>query len=166
MKIPMWARLVGLFLVFSVVFLLGQLRGERIGDARHQDYLRDQSQAAQKVTDNQAKVVVKTEIEYRDRIKTVYVKGDEIIKEVPIYVTQTDNDRCTVNAGFVRNQNAAWTGEPAGPPAESDREPAGVSLAEVAEADAHNATAGLAWKEQALACRQFYNDLKAAREGE
>jgi hypothetical protein len=44
----------------------------------------------------------------------------------------------------MRSYNAAWSGEPAGGAVDADREPAGISLSEVAEADAHNATACLA----------------------
>ncbi|WEF35770.1 hypothetical protein [Pseudoduganella chitinolytica] len=77
------------------------------------------------------------------------MKGDEIEKLVPVYVTRADDDRYGVNAGFVRSYNAAWAGEPAGPAAESDRDAAGIPLSEVAEVDAHNATACRAWRELA-----------------
>lgn len=161
---PPWTKYAALALVALALYSLGRFDGTRIEGSKHLDYLAKQSAQTAKVAQAQVKVVTKTEIEYRDRIKTVYVKGDVIEKEVPVYVTQADNDRCTVNAGFVRSYNAAWTGEPAGSSAESDREPAGISLAEVAATDAYNAKIGLAWREQALAWRKFYFDLKNATE--
>ena len=106
--------------------------------------------------------MTQTEIEYRDRIQKIYIQGKTIEKEVPVYVTQADNSRCTVNAGFLRSYNAAWANEPAGPAAESDRGPAGVSLAEVGETDAFNATVCLAWREKAIGLEAFYGRLQTA----
>jgi hypothetical protein len=47
-------------------------------------------------------------------------------------------------------------------PAESDREPAGISLAEIAETLAFNANICHQWRDQALGCRAFYRNLQAA----
>jgi hypothetical protein len=66
-----------------------------------------------------------------------------------------------VSVGFVRSYNAAWSGEPAGPAAGTDRDSAGIPLAEVAEADAHNAKARFAWRELALGFRDFYLQQQA-----
>jgi hypothetical protein len=110
----------------------------------------------------QAQVVTQVEIRYRDRIKVVKEKGDTLIKEVPIYVTPQDSLRFGVNIGFVHLFNAASSGTPARPPAESDREPAGISLAEIAETLAFNANICHQWREQALGCRAFYRNLQAA----
>ncbi|GAM51767.1 hypothetical protein EBME_0230 [bacterium endosymbiont of Mortierella elongata FMR23-6] len=112
----------------------------------------------------QAKVVIQTEIQYRDRIKIVKEKGDAIIKETPIYVTQADNDHFSVSVGFVRHYNAAFTGELAGAPAKSDREPAGISIAEIAEVNSHNASVCWQWREQALGLRAFYRQLRLQRD--
>ena len=70
------------------------------------------------------------------------------------------NDRFAVNAGFVRLCGAAWSGDDPGPAADSDREPAGVSLAEVAAVDADNATGYRAWRELAPGLRASYADLQ------
>ncbi len=116
--------------------------------------------AQAQLAEAQAKVVIQTEIQYRDRIKIVKEKGETIIKEAPVYVTQADTDRFGVNVGFVRHYNAAFTGEPAGPPAEFDREPASISLAELAEVNAFNANVCWQWREQALGLRVFYQQLQ------
>ncbi len=111
----------------------------------------------------QAKVVIQTETQYRDRIKIVKEKGDTIFKEVPIYVTQADTDRFGVNVGFVRHYNTAFANEPARAPAEFDRSPASVSIAEIAEANAFNANACWQWREQALRLKAFYRQLQNAQ---
>ncbi|BBE09781.1 Uncharacterized protein MCB1EB_1620 [Mycoavidus cysteinexigens] len=99
----------------------------------------------------------------RDRIKIVKEKGETIIKEVPIYVTQADTDRFGVNVGFVRLYNAAFANEPTGPPNEFDREPASISIAEIAEVNAYNANVCWQWREQALGLRAFYRQLQSSQ---
>ncbi|GAM51539.1 hypothetical protein EBME_0002 [bacterium endosymbiont of Mortierella elongata FMR23-6] len=111
----------------------------------------------------QAKVVIQTEIQYRERIKLVKEKGETMIKEVPIYVTQADTNRFGVNVGFVRHYNAAFANEPAGLAAEFDRKPAGISLAEIAETNAFNANICHQWREQALGLKAFYRQLRNAQ---
>ena len=61
----------------------------------------------------------------------------------------------------MRLYDAAWSGEAAGPAADSDREPAGVSLAQVAEVDIFNATSCRAWREIALGLREHYTGLQS-----
>jgi hypothetical protein len=159
---PWWARWLCIAAAGAALYALGMLQGERTAGQAHVDYVAAQAGRTVAIVKAQEKVVVQTEIKYRDRIKTVYVKGEEIEKLVPVYVTPADDGRFGVNAGFVRSYNAAWAGEPAGSAVDADREPAGIPLSEVAEADAHNATACLAWREQALGWREFYEGLKAA----
>ncbi|MCX8566965.1 MAG: hypothetical protein ON057_001692 [Glomeribacter sp. 1016415] len=120
--------------------------------------------AQARLTEAQAKVVIQTEIRYRDRIKIVKEKGDTIIKEAPIYVTQADTNRFGVNVGFVRHYNAAFAGEFAGLASELDREPSGISLAEIAEVNTFNANTCLQWREQALGLKAFNRQLQQIRE--
>lgn len=163
--LPWWARWAALAVAGAFIFLFGQMHGERIAGQRHIDYVTAQAAHTVKIAKAQQVVVTQIEIQYRDRIQKIYVKGDVIEKEVPVYVTQADNDRCTINAGFVRSHDAAWAGEPAGPAADSDREPAAVSLAAVGQAVAFNATACLAWREQSLGLQEFYRKLQAVTNG-
>lgn len=160
--IPTWVRWVVLAMAGTALFFMGQIRGERIAGQDHIDYVNARAAQGIKIVRAQAEVVIKTETVYRDRIQKIYVQGDVIEKEVPVYVTQADSDRCTVNTGFVRSQNAAWTGEPVGGAADSDREDSGISLTEVAETDAFNAKACLAWREHVIGWRDFYARMKAA----
>ena len=159
--LPWWARWLFFAFAGGALFVLGMLRGEWIAGQLHIDYVTAQAARTVAVAQAQQKVVVQTEIKYRDRIKTVYVKGEEIEKLVPVYVTRADDDRYGVNAGFVRSYNAAWAGEPAGPPVESDRDAAGIPISEVAAVDAHNATVCHAWRELATGLREHYEKLKA-----
>ena len=158
--LPWWARALALIFACVSVFLLGQLHGERIAGEKHTDYISAQAAQSVKIVKAQAKVVIETQIKYVDRIKTIYTKGETIEKQVPIYITSADNAACTINTGFVRAYDAAWTNQPAGPATDADRGPAAVSLTDVAETDAHNATSCHAWREQALGWREFYKKLQ------
>lgn len=163
--LPAWARLLTAAIVAACLLLAGWAFGERHAGEAHLAYVAAQGTQTQLIVRAQAQVVRQTEIAYRDRIKTIYVKGDAIEKFVPVYVTAADDARYGVNAGFVRLHDAAWSGDAAGAAAESDREPGAVSLAEVSAAIAHNATACLAWREQALGLRAHYAHLQAAING-
>ena len=163
--LPVWTRWVALLVVGTFTFLLGQLRGERVAGQRHVDYMTAQAKQTIKVAQAQTKVVIQTEIKYRDRIQKIYIKGNEIEKQVPIYITDADSARFGVNVGFVRVVAAAWSGEPAGPAAESDREPAAIPLDDVATVEAGNATSCRIWREQALGWRAFYADQQVAING-
>lgn len=45
--------------------------------------------------------------QYVDRVRTVRERGQTIIQEVPVYVTETADAACPVPAGFVRLHDAA-----------------------------------------------------------
>lgn len=86
---------------------------------------------------------------YVDRVQTVYVKGETIVKEIPRYVPAQADAACTVPGGFVRLHDAAATGAQldAGP-GDPDAAPSGVALSAVAETVAGNYTACHANAEQ------------------
>lgn len=90
-----------------------------------------------------------TVTEYVDRVQTIRVKGDTIIKEVPRYVTVQADAACTVPVGFVRLHDAAATGGVLDPGAgDSDAAPSGVALSAVGSTVAGNYTASHANAEQ------------------
>jgi len=144
------------------LYLLGRIDGERAAGETHISYVEQQAARSAAIAHAQARVIVRTETKYRDRIQTVYMKGDEIERQVPVYVTRVDDERFGVNTGFVRSYNAAWSGEPAGPAAESDADAAAIPVSALAATDAHNASVCRAWRELALGLREHYQGLKEA----
>ena len=159
---PWYVRALVAVAAGAVIYLLGMRHGERVAGQAHIDYISAQAAQSVKIAQAQAKVIVETQIKYVDRIKTIYTRGETIEKQVPIYITADDDSACTINTGFVRIHDAAWTGEPPGSATSADREPAGIPLAEVAETEAYNATTCRAWREQALGLREFYAKIQAA----
>lgn len=141
----------------------GRVDGQAIEERKHLAFVARQSAQATAVAQADVKTIVQTEVIYRDRIQTVKEKGNVIIKEVPVYVQAPDNERCIVNAGFVRVHRASTTGNPAGSPAESDREPAGVDLSTVAAVDAENNKNHRACREQVAGWKAFYRELQESR---
>lgn len=127
---PVWYVLGALALV-----LLARWGVVSYGDSRYEqgkiDLLAQQAKQAERQEDEQEKVTERVVVEYRDRIQIVEVKGDTIIKEVPVYVTAKDDANCTINAGFVRLWNDANTGEVSEASPGADAAPGGVSLSEV-----------------------------------
>lgn len=158
----LWARIAILIACAGIAFLQGQIHGERVAGKVHADYMRAQEKVEIRTVHAQSQVIYKTDVQYRDRIRTIYVKGETIEKTVPVLVTPDDNDRFGVNVGFVRNFNAAWANEPAGSANDTDRGPATIPLADIAAAEAANATACYAWREQAIGLRDLYQQMKKA----
>lgn len=157
------ARLGIVAAVLIAAFIGGWIKGNNHGTAKLTDYIGKQAVETVRIGEAREKVVVKTEIEYRDRIKKVYVKGDTIEKEVTKYVTQTDDSACIVPVGFVREYAAAWGNVPPGPPGDSDREPSGVQLSAVAGSIDQNATICHSYKVQRDGLIEFYRNLQKVR---
>lgn len=155
-----WGVIVVLFLS-GVAF--GWVKGNDHGTEKLTDYIGKQAVAVQKLTAARTKVIHDVTVEYRDRIHTVTVKGDTIIKEVPVYVTKADDAGCAIPVGFVREYDAMWTNTPAGPPVDSDRRPSGVQLSTVATSDAGNAKSCFWYKEQRDGLIKMYRGLQAAQ---
>ncbi len=138
-------------------------KGNEHGTQKLTDYIGEQAKETVRIAAARLKVVTVVETKYRDRIRTIVVQGATIEKEVPVYVTKTDDAGCVVPVGFVRHHDAAWSGQAAGSPAESDRGPSGVPLSDVATATAGNATACLAYKAQRDGLIEFYRKLQAVK---
>ncbi len=162
--LPMWARLGFVGLLSLIVFGLGVMYGDQRTGQKHIDYITNQAAATVKLVQAQQVVVTKTETKYRDRIKTIFLNGEEIEKSVRDYISPAASAACTINLGFVHVHDAAWSNTPTGAASESDGEPAGVSLTEAAETNAHNAKVCHVWREQALGWREYYDKLKALSE--
>ena len=130
-------RTLALFLAVVLVVLGIALAGV---------WLTDRYKAANKRADDAEKTVASLRsqidstdagvvevIKYVDRVKTVYVKGDTIIKEVPRYVPAEADAACTVPVGFVRLHDAAAAGDVLDPnPGAADARPSGIALSAIA----------------------------------
>lgn len=115
-------------------------------------FLTDRYKAANKRADDAEKTVaslrsqldsteaaVVTVTKYVDRVRTIEVKGDTIIKEIPRYVTAQADADCTIPIGFVRLHDAAAAGALLDPgPGDPDAAPSGVALSTVAGTVAAN----------------------------
>lgn len=104
------------------------------------------------------KVVVKVETEVVERIREVKVKGDTIVKEVPVYVTKVDDAACELRNGFVRSHDAAARNEPSGPAQDTDRDPAGVELSQALQAVADNYAKYHACREKVIGWNRFWDE--------
>ncbi|WP_057395573.1 hypothetical protein, partial [Ralstonia solanacearum] len=82
-----------------------------------------------------------TVTQYVDRVQTIRLKGDTIIKEIPRYVPIQADAACVVPRGFVRLHDAAAAGSVPDPgTGDADAAPSGVALSSVAAAVADNYT--------------------------
>ncbi|MCY1204523.1 hypothetical protein D9M68_484900 [compost metagenome] len=114
---------------------------------RSDDAVAESASLRMQIDNTDSSIVTVTE--YVDRVQTIRVKGDTIIKEVPRYVTVQADAGCTVPAGFVRLHDAAATGGVLGPSAgDADAAPSGVALSAVGSTLVGNYTDSYANAEQ------------------
>lgn len=163
--LPGWAKYAAIAAAGVVIYMLGQLHGERVAGEKHNDYVMAQAAQTTKIVQAQAKVITVTQTVVQERIKKIYVQGEKIETVIHDLVVPGDDDRFRVNVGFVRAYNAAWAGAVDGPPNDFDREPAEVPLSAIASTEAKNATSARVWREQALCWRKFYADQQTAING-
>ncbi|MDB0529703.1 hypothetical protein LBW56_23835 [Ralstonia solanacearum] len=99
-----------------------------------------------------------TVTQYVDRVQTIRLKGDTIIKEIPRYVPIQADAACAVPRGFVRLHDAAAGTVPAPGTGDADAAPSGVALSTVAATVADNYTDSHANSEQLTELQQLLRD--------
>lgn len=138
MLTPMLYRLLGGLAFIGAVFIVGLMTGR--------DQVQDKWDAANNkqllqvsaVKTEQAEATVKVVTEYVDRVQTVRVAGQTIIKEVPVYVPAQADAACSLSRGFVRLHDAAAAGSLPESTSGPDAAPAGIALSAVAGTVADN----------------------------
>jgi hypothetical protein len=120
---------------------------------------------------NQERVVITTQLrdavatvqvvtKYVDKVRIVRERAKAIIKQVPIYVTQQDDDHAVINSGFVRMWNASNSGLPPDAPGAADAQASGVKLSEVAEQHSIEASYCRELEEQLTALQGWLADVR------
>lgn len=106
--------------------------------------------------------VTKVEKVVQEKIRNVYIKGKEIVREVQKVVTVEVERACPTGlpVGFVRVHDAAARNEVAGGATELDANPAGVTLAQAGEVIGDNYTEYHACREQVKGWNLFYGCLR------
>lgn len=156
--LPAWVQWAAIALLALAAYGLGRVHeARRAADAPVRETVR--------IAKAQERVVVKTEVVYRDRIQKIYVEGKTLDVQIPNYIKPADDSVFAVPVGLIRVLDAAWTGQPVGPTADTDREPAAVPVSELGRIEAGNATSCRAWREQALGWRKFYAGQQVAVNG-
>lgn len=114
---------------YMVAYERGSSHVQKLWDAQK---IRDAKDIA-KLVEKQTVVTTQVVTQYVDRVQVVHEKAQVITKEVPVYVTQADDARCTINNGFVSVWNAANANAPLPATANGINEAAsGVKLSDVA----------------------------------
>lgn len=145
-------------LLFGVWWLdhNGYKRGEEKVQTQFDAYKAEMANALEKEKSRQAQVVERVVVEYRDRVKVVKEKGDEIVKEVPVLV----HGDSFLTGGWRVLHDAAATGEL---PADPERAAAAADPVEdttAAETVASNYAACRADQARLTALQELLKGLK------
>jgi hypothetical protein len=104
------AALAGLLVIAGLIYLLGWTRGASHEQAQAKALEHEQLRQAFEQGRQLGTVRDRVVTEYVDRVQVIEKRGQTIIKEVPVYVTNDDDAHCIVPAGFVRLHDAAAAG--------------------------------------------------------
>ena len=106
-------RIGTIALLSAAIFCFGWVKGAGHVEMEWSKQTAELGRAHDAEVSRLALAQAKVEIRYVERIKTVKHAAEVITKEVPLYVTKTDDARCTIPDGFVSLLNrAAQSGVP------------------------------------------------------
>jgi hypothetical protein len=108
-----------------------------------------------------AEVSARVVTQYVETVREVRVRGETIIKEIPVYVTAEADARCTVPVGFVRVHDAAASNTPlAGTASPADAGASGVALSAVAATVTNNYTTCHEIREQLIGLQNWIEEVR------
>ena len=143
------ALILTALVVLVTVCTLGAWFTQRYSDTKKRAETAEATVASLRIQLDNTEGSVVTVTRYVDRVETIKVKGDTIIKEIPRYVPIQADAACTVPVGFVRVHDAAAAGTVLSPgPGDADAAPSGIALSAVAGTIAGNYTSCHADAEQ------------------
>jgi hypothetical protein len=100
-------RIVGIVLLVVGVYFRGGYGVEMEWRAKVEEIKLEIAKKEKESAEVSQKVVTK----YVETVKVVKEKGDVIIKEIPTFITKSDDDKCAVPNGFVSVHDAAAKNE-------------------------------------------------------
>ena len=175
-----YVALIGAALVFALGFASAwKVQNLRIGkaDAQHREQLKaltDQYAAGLMEAERKRAAVeeqarqdaIKAEAEIQKAMKSVRVRTQEVLREVPVYVSADVDRQYPVPVGLVRAYNAAVASAggdpcPPGSAAEPNSAPSDIALSAVASNHAENLGVCAEWRERALQWQRWYDALRA-----
>lgn len=131
--VPLIYRWLALLALAGALLAFGWVKGAGHVQARWDAATTKDSLRVAVVKQKQAEATVQVVTKYVDRVRTVHVVGEAIIKEVPVYVPSDTPD---LPGGFRLLHDAATVGEPPDPARVADASP--VPTQDVAATVAEN----------------------------
>jgi len=128
-------KLIGILAIVASVFVGGCHHGETSVTAKWEAERAETENKLQQLAAKQAQATTQVVTQYVDRVRVVKTRSNDIIKEVPIYVSSSSS--CDLPGGFrVLHDAAASQGELPDPARAADAPP--VSVKDVAASVAGN----------------------------
>ena len=148
--------------LIAAAFFAGAMGTYKVMDWKQQAEERRELAATLALQGEVFKVRTKIERRVYDRLIEVRTKAEEIVREVPVIVTQEVEGACPggLPRGFVRLHDAAVANRAAGGPRLTDADPAGITIARGADTIAGNYAEYHVCREQVIGWNDYYNELR------
>lgn len=125
--------------------------GWYVNDLRHDSEELEAKEIQIKSSEKTVEVVTK----YVDRVKVIHEKGETIIKEVPIYVSQKSDSSCVVPVGFGLLWDGSNRGEIPETAGDSNEVASSIVLSDVAAQHTRESTICRATEEQLIELQEW-----------
>jgi predicted membrane metal-binding protein len=160
--LPTWAlRLLGWLVLVMVLFGLGWFKGTHHVQAKWDAAIKLQSQQTAAERESQVQSSIQVVTRYVDRTRVVRERGNTIIQEVPIYVSQEADQFCTINHGFVRLHDTAAANQLPTASRDTDATAAELALSTVADTVARNYQTCHENAEQLKALQEWVREMQS-----
>lgn len=136
--VPLPYRIPAGAVLALALFAGGFVAGARVTGDHWQKKVAEAERRAAAIEQKQATATATVVTKYVDRVQTVRVAGETIVKEIPVYVTPEADAACVLPRGFVRLHDAAAAGRVPAPPGTADASAAGIALSAVVGTVADN----------------------------
>lgn len=155
-RLPPWVWLA--FLLLGAGWYYGHTRynaGQADIQAKWDESVAKGKAEVERLKSEAGKITVKVETKYVDRVKEVRIKGDTIVREIPVYISR---DLPGLPPAWRLYHDAAATGAVPSPADESNAAP--VAPVDAAATVAANYTTCLATAEQLRGLQEWVNEQK------
>lgn len=138
--VPIQYRLTAIFLLVVAGIGYGWTKGANSELSKQQLINQNQVIYALQTKEKQAEISERVVTQYVDKIRIVKEKGDTIIKQVPIYITQDNDSECIVPESFRLLWDAANRGDIPTASRIANEAASGVKISDVAAQHATEST--------------------------
>lgn len=97
--------------ISTYTYNYGYHKGYNVYEEKYKKEIAEKEKEIETLKSKSGEVTIETVTKYVDKIKTIKQKGDEIVREVPVYITKEVASKCELPDTVLMLHNSAITGK-------------------------------------------------------